>query len=149
RKGIQEQMDVVTKYGDYLGVKTVADLKKLIANQRELGIAQQGMKIQLGTALMPVLASVVGLLVAFMRILSPLIRTGWLFKGALVAIVAAFAAYKVMMLAATIAENVFNVSLGVTQMLITGGVVLAIVALIAIGYTLYKHWGQLSALAGR
>src|SRR5215467_6638319 len=148
RKGIQEQMDVVEKYGDTRGVKTVGQLKELLANQRELGIAQQGMKVQLGSALMPILLQFTKLLTGAARALAPLTKNALLFKIALMAVVAAFIAYKVAMVAATIATTVFETA-AAPVVLTTLAIVAGIAALIAIGYLLYKNWGTISAYAGK
>lgn len=144
RKGIQEQLAVVRKYGAVLGVKTVGQLKDLISNQREMGIAMQGAKVQLGTALLPVLLLVTQIIVKLTRALAPLTQNATLLKVIIVALAVAFVAYKIAMLAATIAETAFNISLGLTTLWI-GLIVIAIAGLVIGFIILYKRVGWFRA----
>jgi hypothetical protein len=138
RKALQDQLAMVKKYGDYLGVKTVGQLKKMQADQREMGIATQGMKVQLGTALLPVLLQVEKAFIGILKVISPLTRNATLMKGVIIGLAAAFVAYKIAMIAATIATTVFDTA-AAPVVGITLGVVAAI-ALLAIGiYELWKH----------
>src|SRR5215471_12605982 len=145
---IQQQLDLVNKYGDTLDTKTAKGVAKTIADQREMGIAMQGVKVKLGTALLPVLLALSSVLVAIVRVMQPLLTSSTALKIVFGTLAVARIAYKATLIVTTIAENLFNVSLGVTQVLITGGVIVAILALIAVGYELYKHWGDLQKLAG-
>jgi hypothetical protein len=147
RKGIQDQLDMADRYGAALGTNTVAGVKEMIAHERELQFATTGVKVQLGTALMPAIIAVSKVLVAFARIMAPLIKNSGLFTALIVAATTAFVTYKIVMLAATVAQVAFNTTLGITGVLITGGVVLAIVALIAVVYLLIKHWGWVKKIA--
>jgi hypothetical protein len=145
-KGIRDQLGLASKYGAMLGVKNVADVKKLIASQRELKFAQMGVQVQLGTALMPVIIAVMGVVVKLARALSPLTKNATALKITLGLLTLAFVAYKVAMIAATIAETFFNGALLVTF----GWIGLVIVALAAIGvaaYLVVKHWGAIKAAA--
>ncbi len=144
RKGIADQLAVVEKYGAVLGVKTVGQLKELLAGQRELGIAQQGLKIQLGTALMPILLQFLQVILAITRALAPLIKNGWLFKGLVIALAVAFIYYKSVMLVATIAQTLFNASMTLTLALVAA-IPLLIIALIVVFVLLYKKVGWFRA----
>jgi hypothetical protein len=146
---IQEQLDTAAKYGATLDGETTKSVGELIAQQREMGIAMDGVKIKVGTALMPVILDLSSALVDLLRIFQPLLTSATALKIVIGVLAGAFIAYKVAMIAATIAENVFNVTLGATQILLTAGIVVAIMAVIAAGYLLYKHWDDLSKLAGK
>ena len=146
RKGIEDQLDMANKYGAALGTNTVAGVKEMIAHERELKFATMGVKVQLGTALMPVLLAVSKVLVDFARILRPLTSSAWGMRAAIAALTIAFVAYKVAMLIATISTWSFNAALLVTL----GWIALVIVALIAIGvaaYMVVKHWGSIKKAA--
>jgi hypothetical protein len=136
--GVDELLAQQKAYGNYLEGHSIEDTKKLIAQQREFKTAMQGVKVQLGTALLPVLVSVGKLIVFLTRASQPLTKNALLFKVVLIALAAAFAVYKIALLAATIAQTAFGVSLGLTAFWIAL-VVVAIVAL-GIGFVyLYKH----------
>src|SRR5215831_1125169 len=138
RKGLQDQLAVVRKYGDYLGVKTVGDLKKMQAEQREQTIATQGMKIQFGQALLPVMMQVEHIILQITKALAPLTKNATAMKVVIFGLAAAFLAYKIAMIAATIATGVFETA-AAPVVGITLGVVAA-VALLAIGIVLlWKH----------
>jgi hypothetical protein len=147
RQGIQEQLDMANKYGATLGDKSVKGIKKMIEHQRELRYATMGVKVQLGEQLLPVLVAVGDLLTNLLKVIAPLTKNGWLFKGMIVAVTLAFTAYKVAMIASAIAQNVFNASLTTTQILMTGGIYLAVIALIAIIILLVKHWDKVKKVA--
>jgi hypothetical protein len=144
RKGIQELLGVQGRYGNYLSGKNAKDTMKLIEQQREMKAAMEGVKIQLGTALMPVLTQLAGILVKVARAMAPLTKNATLFKIAIGALVVAFIAYKVAMIAAAIATGIFETAAAPVV-----GIVLAIVAglaLLAIGvYLVIKHWGWFKA----
>lgn len=96
------------------------------------------MKVQLGQALLPVLVQAGKLLVGFMKLIRPLTKNAVLFKIAVAGLAAAFVAYKIAMIAATIATTVFETS-AAPVVAITLAVVAA-VALLALGiYELWKH----------
>jgi CheY-specific phosphatase CheX len=67
RQGLQDQLNVVKKYGAQLGVHTVKELQEMISHQREMKIASEGMKVQLTTALLPVMMQLEGAFVAIVR----------------------------------------------------------------------------------
>jgi hypothetical protein len=140
-KAIREQLGLADKYGATLSGKSAKSIAEEIQHQRELRLAYMGVQVQLGTALLPVMLAVTRLVVALAQAMQPLTKNALALKVAVVAVAVAFVVYKAVMIAATIAEVAFNVQLGITAVLITGGVVLAIAALIAILYVLIKHWG--------
>jgi hypothetical protein len=137
RKGVQELLDTQKKYGNY--IKSTDAAKKLIEQQRALDAAWNGAKVQLGTALLPVLMVVAGLLVKFAGFLQPLTRHVWLLYAAIGALTLAFTAYKVALIIATLVQAGMSAA-----MLITFGwialVVLAIAALVIGIIYLYHHW---------
>lgn len=144
RQGIQDQLNVVRKYGDVLGVKTVGQLKDMIAHQREMKIASEGMKVQLGTALLPVLMQVEGAFVSLVRVIQPFVRQGWVLKSLLGLLVVAFIAYK----AAIIATTIMQLGLTAATWAWIGIIALVILALVAIGIgfvLLYRKVGWFRA----
>lgn len=144
RQGVQDQLNVVRKYGDVLGVKTVPQLQEMIAHQREMKIASDGMKVQLGTALLPVLMQVEGAFVSLVRIVQPFIRQGWVVKGLLGALVIAFIAYK----AAVVTTTIMQLGLTAATFAWIGVIALVVLALVAIGVgfvLLYRKVGWFHA----
>lgn len=138
RKGIEEQLGIQQRYGNYIGGKGLDNAKKLIEQQREMHAAWEGAKVQLGQALLPVLISIGKILVNLARFLAPLTKNATVMKVVVIALTAAFVAYQVAMVAATIATTVFETA-AAPVVGITLGVVAA-VALLAIGiYELWKH----------
>lgn len=139
-KGVRELLGEQKASGNYISGKGLKSAKDLIEQQRALNRALAGVKVQLGTALMPVLVQVGKLLVGFMTLIRPLTKNATLFKVAIAGLAIAFVAYKIAMIAATIATTVFE-----TAALPVVGIVLAVVAavaLLAVGiYLLYKHCG--------
>jgi len=148
RAGVKELLDQQKEAGNYISGKGVSDTKKLVEQQRELNRRYQGVKVQLGTALLPVMVQFGKLAVALARALQPLTKNALLFKVAVMALVAAFVAYKVAMIAATIATTVFETAAS-PVVLVVLAVVAGVAALIAIGWLLYKNWGTISAYAGK
>lgn len=125
-KGVQELLDKQKSWGNYLTGKSLKDTKHLIEQQREMEAAFSGVKVQLGTALMPILVQLAKIFVRLLEITRPLTKNALLFKIALGLLVVAFIAYKVAVIASTIA------SLGLdAAMLPIIAIVLAIV--VAIG----------------
>jgi hypothetical protein len=144
---IQEQLDMTEKYGATISGKTVAGVKSMAADQREMGIAMEGVKIQLGSALIPALASLSQILTSIVGVMQPLIANATVMKAVLIVLTVAVVAYKVAMIAAAIATTVFETAAAPVA-LVALGIVAAIAALIVVGYLLYKHWDELAALAG-
>jgi len=146
RKGIQENLDVVKKYGAYLGVKTADQLKTLLGRQRELHTAQEGMKIQLGIALLPLMLTFSKIIMRVVKALEPLLHHTKLLTGLIMGLAAAIIAYQIAMVAATIATTVFETA-AAPVVLITLAVVAAL-ALLVVGVILViKHWSWLKKKA--
>lgn len=137
-KGVRELLNEQKAAGNYISGKGIKSAKQLIVQQRALSTALAGVKVQLGTALMPVLISVGGLLVGLLKIMRPLTKNATLFKIAIAALAIAFVAYKIAMIAATIATVVFDTAAAPIVGIVLG--VIAAIALLAIGfYLLWKH----------
>jgi len=146
---IQDQLNMANKYGDSLSGKTTKSVVDLIDKQREMQYASDGVKVQLGTALLPVIIAVAGVIVELVRVLQPLISNATVLKTLLVTFAAVWAAYTIATGAATVATTLFGTTLATSVILATGGAVLAIAALIAIGVLLYKNWDTVSAAMGK
>lgn len=131
--GIREQLGMAEKYGATLSGKSAQGVKDMIARQRELKIAQEGVKVQLGQALMPVLLSVSQAIVGLVSVLQPLLRDSTTVKVLLGAVTAAFIAYRAATIISTIATLGFNAAF----LLIP----LAVIALVAALVIAYKRVG--------
>jgi hypothetical protein len=138
REGVRKLLEEQKRAGNYISGKGMKSAKSLIVQQRELETALAGVKVQLGQALLPVLVQVMGLFTGFLRVLQPLTKNATLFKIAIAALAVAFVAYKIAMIAATIATDVFEAS-AAPAALIAAAVVVAIAALAVGVYELWKH----------
>jgi hypothetical protein len=129
-EGIREQLGWAEQYGATLSGESVDGVKDLIAKQREMKIAQEGLKITFGTMLLPAILDVVNALASLVRIVQPILRDSTVMTTLLGALAVAFIAYKVAVIASTIATLSFNAAF----LLIP----LAVIAVIAGLVILYK-----------
>jgi len=146
RKGITDNLKMADKYGASLSGKNADSIKEMIAHEREMKMAMLGVKVSLGTALLPAMLGFSKLIITVTRALSPLTRNTKLFQATIILLTAAFLAYRVAALLATVSTWSFNTALLVTL----GWVALVIVALVAIGvaaYMVVKHWGAIKKAA--
>ena len=142
-KAIREQLDTAGKYVNFQD-KNAKQVAEEIQHQRELRLAYLGVQVQLGTALLPIILTITQAFVRAAQAVQPLTRNGTALKVVLGILAAAFVAYKVAMIAATIANAGFSASLLITL----GWIALVIVAIAAIGvaiYLLVKHWDTVRA----
>jgi hypothetical protein len=95
-KGINEQLDAMDKFGLAVDQKGVAKQKELIKSQREMRAAMEGVKIQLGQALIPVMAQVAKALVPVVTAFNKLVTTCPALVPIIVGLAAAFAALMVL-----------------------------------------------------
>jgi len=102
--GIREQLGLAQRYGAAMGGTSVAAIKENIARQRELKYAMDGLKVSLGTALLPVIDQATLALAWFAQTFQPLLRNATLVKIVLGALTAAFLAYRIAVIASTIAS---------------------------------------------
>lgn len=145
--GVKKLLDEQKAAGNYLSGKSINDTKKLIEQQRELDREYAGVKVQLGTALLPIMVTFGKVIVAITKFLDPLVKHTKLFTAAIVGLAVAFAAYKIAMVAAAIATGVFDVAAAPVVLTVLA-IAVAIAALIVVGYDLYKNWGTIKRLAG-
>jgi len=110
-KGLQDQLNMAEKYGAVIGDKGVGSAKQMIAQQREMQIAMEGVKVSLGTALLPVLTSLSQVLLRVTQVMQPLLRDSTTVKVVIAAVTAAFVAYKIAIIASTIATLGFNAAI--------------------------------------
>jgi hypothetical protein len=127
---INEQIAMVDKYG--ATIKDTAGAKEMIAQQREMAFAMDGLKIQLGTALLPVIEQFVGVLLKVVQAISPVLRNSTAVYLILGTLTTAFVTLKVATIASTIAQMTFNAALLLIPF--------AIVAIVAGVILLYKKW---------
>jgi hypothetical protein len=138
REGIQENLDMQKRYGNVLGGKSVADTRKLIHAQHEMEAAVGGLKVTLGTALLPVIGDVVEMILKLVRVFQPFIRSGKVMKITIGLLVVAFAAYKIAIVAATIAS--WGLEAATWAWIGVGVLIVAAIIAIAVGfYYLYKR----------
>jgi hypothetical protein len=127
---LNEQIGMVDKYG--ATIKNTEGAKEMIARQREMKIAMDGLKISLGTALMPAIEQFVGVLLRVVQALSPVLRNSTALSVLLGVLTTAFVTLKVATIWSTLAQLSFNAAL-----LLIPFAILAIVAGVVI---LYKKW---------
>src|SRR5262245_11412888 len=136
-KGIQEQLTLAEKYGAVLDEKTIKRVAKLKDEQRQLQLAQDGVKMSIGSALLPAQVSLYGTLLDVISAVLPLTDNLTVMKGVLIAGTVAWVAYKVAVIASTIASLGLNASLLITVGIV-GAVVIALAALALGFYLAYK-----------
>lgn len=147
-EALKEQLGMADKYGATLSGKTADAVKEQIAHQRELKLAMLGVKVQLGTALMPVLLTVSELIFKLTQLLSPLTKNALAFKIVLIALAAALILYKIAMLTAAIATGIFDVAAAPIVGIVLG-IVAALVLLGIAAYFVVKHWDSIKAAGVR
>jgi hypothetical protein len=102
--GIREQLGWASKYGAVLGKESGESAASFIKRQREMKIAMEGLKVSAGTALLPVITSLSSALLGLTQTLQPLLRNATLVKVTIALLTTAFIAYKVAVIASTIAS---------------------------------------------
>lgn len=127
---LEEQIGMVDKYG--ATIKDTEGAKEMIARQREMKIAMDGVKITLGTALMPAIEAFAGVLLKVVAALSPVLRNSTALYIVLGTLTTAYTVLKVATLVSTVMQLAFNAAL----LLIP----LAIIAIVAGVIILYKKW---------
>jgi hypothetical protein len=127
---LNEQLGMVDKYG--ATIKDTEGAKDMIAKQREMKIAMDGLKISLGTALMPAIEAFVGVLLKVVSALSPVLRNSTALYVILGVLTTAYTVLKVATFVSTLMQLAFNAAL----LLIP----LAIIAIVAGVIILYKKW---------
>jgi hypothetical protein len=130
---IQGQLDIQKQYGNYLKGNGIDSLAQLIEKERELHAAQEGMKIQLGLALLPAMQAFTNGATKLSRLIAPLTKNVWLFYGALAAVTGILIVLKVAMVVATLA----TAGLTATMLIWIGVVALIIVAVAALAVGFY------------
>jgi hypothetical protein len=119
--------------------KGINRTKEMAAQQREMNMAINGVKVQLGEQLMPVILSVVKAFVGLLRVLNPILRNQTAMKIILGVMVTLWGAYTIATKAAAVAQALFGASLELS----VGWIFLIIVALVALVVGLvyaYKHF---------
>jgi hypothetical protein len=107
-KGIQEQLDAAKRYGAVIGKDGVEHTKEMAAQQRELKMASDGLKVALGEALVPVLLQLTQMVGRVVAAGQPLLRNATALQVVVVALTSAFVVYKAVTFAATIATLGLN-----------------------------------------
>lgn len=106
--GIKEQLGLAEKYGATIKGKTSEDVKELIAKQRELKFAQEGVKVQLGTSLLPVMTQF-GLIVSGIAAkLAPVLKNSAALRIIILTLATAFLGAKAASVALTLSQLGLN-----------------------------------------
>lgn len=101
---IQEQLDMAKKYGAVIGEEGTEHTKEFMARQRELKIAMDGLKVSIGESLMPVIVSLAQMFARVTATVQPLLRNATFLKITVASLTVAFIAYKVAVIASTVAS---------------------------------------------
>jgi hypothetical protein len=104
--GINKLLEEQKSYGNYLTGHSIKDTKSMIVQQREMDAATNGLKLQLGQALLPVLIAVGALLVKLARVLRPVTSNAKALQIIIATLTATIIAYKVATIAMSVASHV-------------------------------------------
>jgi len=133
------------KYGATLDgnvTKSVADMTK---NQRELEAAQKGLGVTVGTTLLPVMVGLFSALDSILQVAAPLLKNQTAMQVVIAVLALAFVAYQAAVIISTVATLGLNAAM-LPQILLWGGIVLAVIAVIAVIIILAKNWDKVSAV---
>ena len=146
-KGLKEQMALAEKYNLTLSKDQVESAQKAAKAQRELKMAQKGVAVTIGAALLPAQAELYGSLNNLVGAIFPMIDNTDLMKVGLVAYIVVLGAAKIATIALAIASSGLTLAM-LPTIAIVAAIVIGIAALIAIGYLLYKNWDKVQEIAG-
>jgi hypothetical protein len=130
-QAIQDQMDMAKKYGAV--ISNTDDAKKMIASQREMTYAFDGLKVQLGEQLMPVIVELVGMFMKVVTVMQPILRNSVALQAVVLGLSYVFLGLKVNALLAAAGFATLDASI-----LLIPAAIIAVVAGLAI---LYTKWG--------
>jgi hypothetical protein len=136
-KGIREQLDLAKKYGATMSGKSVQGVKDMVAKQREMKLANEGLKVQIGQALLPAVLAVTMAFSKLINVLQPLLRNTPILLGLIGLLTVAFVTYQAAMVASTLAALTFNAAF----LLIPIAIAAVIIGLVI----LYKRCGWFRA----
>lgn len=135
RAYLQKMLDQQAKYGNVLS--NTKDAQTYIAQQREMKEQWNGLKVTLGTALLPAITSLFKMILQITNVIQPLLRQGWFVKSMIAALVIVFTALKVAFFVAKIQALELNTTILASPWF---WVIAAIVALVVAVVILYKKW---------
>lgn len=110
-KGIQEQLGLANKYGAVLSETSAGGVKDLIQRQREMQMANEGLKVQIGQALLPVVLSLSEAFAKLVNWLQPILKNSPVLTALIIGLTAAMSAYKVAVMISTLMTLEFNAAL--------------------------------------
>jgi hypothetical protein len=142
---LDESLGKFDKYGATLDgnvTKSVADMTK---SQRELDAAQAGLSVTVGTTLIPAMAGLFSALDSILQVAAPLLKNQTAMKVVIAVLAGAYLAYQAAVIISTVATLGLNAAM-LPQILLWGGIVLAIVAVIAVAILLAKNWNTVAAV---
>jgi hypothetical protein len=103
--GIKEQMQLADEMGATMSGKGVEGVKDMAKNQRDMKLAMLGLKVTIGTALLPVIKAITALFAKWIQKLNPILRNGPLMKVIIGGLAAAFIGLKIALIATTLAAS--------------------------------------------
>lgn len=102
-KALQDQLQNVTDLNASLG--NSKDPLQYAADQRNMKLAMDGLKLTIGTSLMPIIVAVSKLLVKMAKFLRPITGNATLLKGVLIVLAGAFIAYRLLLIQTAVAQS--------------------------------------------
>jgi hypothetical protein len=168
----QKALDATNKYGAALGGDTLKAVQDQTKAQRELAAMHAGLATTIGSAVLPVQAELFGVLVQILGVATPLLQNTTLMTIAVTAGGAAWLAYKVSVIAASVAgskdlivtiattaakwaQTAATYAMAAAQWVLNAAmaagllpflaIVAVIVAVVAVGILLYRNWDTVSA----
>lgn len=151
---LAEQLKMADDYGATLDGSATDAVKEQIAAQRQWDMAMLGLKVQLGQNLLPALSQFSKALAGIVQFFQPLIRNSALLQGTIITLTAAFVAYKLATVAATLASMGLTRTFIMTKVATLASTVammgfnaslllipLAVAAIVIGIVVLYKKWG--------
>src|SRR4029077_1035616 len=143
--GLQANLDQFDKYGATLDGDVTKSVAEMTKNQRELDAAQKGLGITVGTTLLPAMVGLFGALDSILQFAQPLLKNSTAMSVVIAVLAIAFVAYQAAVVISTVATLGLNAAM-LPQILLWGGIVLAVIAVIAVVVLLAKNWDKVSAV---
>lgn len=136
REGVEKMLDEQKAAGKYLTAGGVQGFKDYAKNQRDLNRNFDGLKIQVGTALLPVFVNVSKALLSVSNLLRPITSNSKVLTGIVVGLTAAFVAYKATMVIVNVVNALFGITMAAWPIFL---IIAGIIALVAVFIILYKR----------
>jgi hypothetical protein len=132
--GLQEQLDMAKQYGAVIGTDGVEHTKEMAAQQREMKMASDGLKISLGEALVPAMVAVSTELTKIVTVMQPVLRNATAMKVIITLLTTAFLVYRGAMMVSTLMTLAFNAALLLIPLAIAAIVIGLVLAYKKVGW---------------